>query len=157
MKFTIDFYLRQINSIPSINGNILDLVLTKFPKEFYSAEKEDIIFNSDHYVLSFYYTSVKRFHSYQRVILDGCTSERLPVISGVSQGSIVRPLPFSLYINDLPNVIKKSKKTLYAHDTVMVRLSRGIGSATSIDLFGKFKTIANSVIRLDLITITNSF
>ena len=44
-------------------------------------------------------------------------SEELIVTHGVPQGSILGPLPFSLYMNDLPSVVKFSSVELYADDT----------------------------------------
>jgi hypothetical protein len=54
---------------------------------------------------------------YQRVTLDGHSSDWLPVLSGVPQGSILGPLLFLLYINDLPDVVKNSNVKLFADDT----------------------------------------
>ena len=64
------------------------------------------------------------FHSYlsdrfQRVIVDGAHSDWLPVTSGVPQGSILGPLLFLLFVNDIPSNVKHSKVALFADDTKM--------------------------------------
>ena len=50
--------------------------------------------------------------------LDGEKSYEIPVISGVPQGSILGPILFLLYINDLPENIN-SKVRPFADDTVV--------------------------------------
>ena len=52
----------------------------------------------------------------QRVVVDGVNSDWLPVVSGVPQGSILGPLVFVLYINDLPSIAQHTKIALFADE-----------------------------------------
>lgn len=58
----------------------------------------------------------------QRVVVNGCSSDYMPVASGVPQGSVLGPLLFLIYINDLPDVIQNVSK-LFADDAKVLSAS----------------------------------
>ncbi len=55
----------------------------------------------------------------QRVRLSGGYSDWLPLSSGVPQGSLLGPLLFLVYVNDIAKSIDKSKVISYADDTAL--------------------------------------
>ena len=61
----------------------------------------------------------------QYVQVDGHDSLYKPVVSGVPQGSILGPLCFSLFINDMPLAVKK-EAILFADDAAFVILSQSL-------------------------------
>ena len=54
----------------------------------------------------------------QHVSYEGMYSDWAPVISRVPQGSVITPILFLIYINDLPNNLKSTVR-LFADDTII--------------------------------------
>ena len=57
----------------------------------------------------------------QTVLLENMTSSKIPFTSGVPQGTVLGPILFLIYINDLPEYIKHSRIRLFSDDSMTYR------------------------------------
>ena len=62
----------------------------------------------------------------QATCVNGVLSQSLPISFGVPQGSILGPLLFIMYINDLPQCVTNGKVALYADDTAVFYSAKNI-------------------------------
>ena len=83
---------------------------------------------------------------FQKTISNGKLSELSRITCGVPQGSILGPLFFLTYINDLQGILGNNAYQLYAGDTVIYCTSKEVKSAEMelqmlLDKFSKWCTI----------------
>ena len=85
--------------------------------------------------LGFSKASVQWFKAYltdrtQSVVVNGSTSDPQSISFGDPQGSLIGPLLFIIYINDVPSAVKHCKIQLYADDTLLYVSSSSISDPT---------------------------
>ena len=61
-----------------------------------------------------YLTNRKQYVQYLN-----CKFETKTLLNGVPQGSVLGPLLFILYINDMPNILQHAKSVIFADDTTI--------------------------------------
>ena len=62
----------------------------------------------------------------QKCFVNGSLSDSQPLTCGIPQGTILGPLLFLLYINDLPNCLANAHPRMYADDTHLTFASNDV-------------------------------
>jgi len=102
------------------DGNSVDQIYLDFQKAFDKVPHQKLLLKLRRAGISGHVLSwIESFLSnrYQRVKINGKYSSWRKVLSGVPQGSVLGPLLFILYINDLPRNLKNTSPFIFADDT----------------------------------------
>ena len=130
---TIDDLAKTLN----VKGQT-DMIILDFSKAFDTVPHQRLLHKLKFYGIDV--DTIKWIESWltnrtQKVVVDGDSSKLAPVTSGVPQGTVLGPLLFLIYINDIGNNISQgSKLRLFADDCLLYRV---ISSAKDVSILQK--------------------
>ena len=120
----VDHILNCLNS-----GEEVDCIYLDFAKAFDKVDHKILLAKLNKFgIKGKDYNWIKEFLTarLQTVVVEGKKSLFVPVISGVPQGTVIGPILFILYINDLIDILKSSKGLSFADDTKLVKAISGM-------------------------------
>jgi len=118
------------------NNEQVDIIYTDFEKAFDKVPHRRLISKLQSYGLNVVLVNwIASFLSsrFQQVRINGVVSQNKQVLSGIPQGSVLGPLLFVIYINDLPTVCDDdSKLYLFADDAKLYKSITSISDYTCL-------------------------
>ena len=137
------------------SGNVTCGVFVDFQKAFDTVNHEILLQKLDHYgfrgVINQWFRSYLTDRS-QKVVINGFESDNKIMHHGVPQGSVLGPILFLIYINDLHNCIKHSITYHFADDTNLLNISndyKTLQRKINYDLFQLHKWLTANKISLN--------
>ncbi len=112
----------------------LTFLILDFSKAFDTVPHERLLQKISHYgVRGCTHGWIKKWltERTQRVVVDGEASDWVPVSSGVPQGTVLGPLMFLLYINDINDGVSSTVR-LFADDCLVYRVIKTAGDALNL-------------------------
>ena len=115
-------------------GNVNAVVFLDLKKAFDTVDHEILLTKMNHYGVQG--VALDWFNSYltnrtQRRLVNDSLSKTCSLKCGVPQGTILGPLLFLIYINDLPNCLSSCQPRMYADDTHITYAGADLNSIQS--------------------------
>ena len=137
------------------SGSVTCGIFVDFQKAFDTVNHEILLKKLEHY--GFRGVINSWFRSYltdrrQKVVINGFESESKHLLHGVPQGSVLGPILFLIYINDLNRCIKYSTTYHFADDTNLLHISKDyktLQRKINYDLFSLHKWLTANKISLN--------
>ena len=119
------------------NGEVPINIFLDLSKAFDTLDHEILLHKLNYYgVKGIPYNLIKNYLTDRKqfVDIDGIKSDSLPISTGVPQGSVLGPLLFIIYINDLSLVSTIFKPIIYADDTTLFSTLKSFYSNTDTNI-----------------------